>query len=73
MGYEKDFLSHVLVDTNSSLNVMLKITLSKLSYIGVDIKPSEVVMKAFDGSRRSIMGEVVLPMMVGLQKFQILF
>lgn len=47
MGYEKDSFSHVLVDTGSSLNVMLKITLAKLSYIGADIKPSEVVVKAF--------------------------
>ncbi|XP_050897725.1 uncharacterized protein LOC127104588 [Lathyrus oleraceus] len=73
MGYEKDYLSHVLVDTDSSLNVMPKITLAKLSYIGVDIRPSEVVVKAFDGSRKTVMGEIVLPMMVGPQQFQILF
>ncbi|XP_050919689.1 uncharacterized protein LOC127137259 [Lathyrus oleraceus] len=73
MGYQKDSLSHVLVDTDSSLNVMPKITLAKLSYIGADIKPSDVVVKAFDGSRRAIMGEIVLPMMVSPQQFQILF
>lgn len=73
MRYEKDSLSHVLVNTSSYLNVMPKITLAKLSYIGVDIKPSEVVVKAFDGSRRTVMGEIVLPMMVGPQQFQILF
>lgn len=69
----KKTLSHILVDTDSSLNVMPKVTLAKLSYIGVDIKPSEVVVKAFDGSRRTVMGEIVLPMMVGPQQFQILF
>ncbi|XP_050908718.1 uncharacterized protein LOC127122421 [Lathyrus oleraceus] len=73
MGYERDSLSHVLVDIGSSLNVMPKITLGKLSYIGDDIKPSEVVVKAFNGSRRTVMGEIVLPMMVGPQQFQILF
>lgn len=73
MGYEKDSLSHVLVDTVSSLNVTPKIMLAKLSYIGDDIKTNEVVVKAFDGSRRTVMGEIVLPMMVGPQQFQILF
>lgn len=65
MGYEKDFMSHVLVDIGSSLNVMPKITLAKLSYIKADIKPRDVVRKAFAGSRRDVMGEIVLLMMVG--------
>lgn len=73
MGCEKDSLSHVLVDIVSSLNVMSKFTLAKFSYTEVDIKPSDVVVKAFDGSRRVIMGEIVLSMMVGPQQFQILF
>ncbi|XP_050889460.1 uncharacterized protein LOC127094709 [Lathyrus oleraceus] len=65
MGCENDSLSHVLVDTDSSLNVMPNITLAKLSYIEANIKPSDVVVKAFHGSRRAVMGEIVLPMMVG--------
>ncbi|XP_050915318.1 uncharacterized protein LOC127130333 [Lathyrus oleraceus] len=73
MGCEKDSLSHVLVDIGSSLNVISNITFAKLSYIEADIKPSDVVVKAFDGSRRDVMGEIVLPMMVGLQQYQILF
>lgn len=73
MGCEKDSLSHVLVDTDSSLNLMPKITLAKLSYIEVDIKPSDVMVKAFDGFRRAVMGEIVLLMMVGPQQSQILF
>lgn len=52
---------------------MSEVTLAMFSYIGADIKPSEVVVKAFDGSRRTVMGEIVLPLMVGSQQFQILF
>ncbi|XP_050908422.1 uncharacterized protein LOC127122059 [Lathyrus oleraceus] len=73
MGYEKDSLSHAAVDIDSSLNVMPKINLAMLFYIGAEIRPSEVVVKGFDGSKRTVMGEIVLPMMVGLQQFQILF
>ncbi|XP_050890606.1 uncharacterized protein LOC127096021 [Lathyrus oleraceus] len=69
LGYEKGSLSHVLVDIVSSLNVMPKITLSKLSYIGADIRPSKVVVKAFDGSRRTVMGEIVLRVMVGPHQY----
>lgn len=62
-------LSNVLVDTCSSLNVMSKTTLSKLAYQGTPMKHSGVVVKAFDGSKRTIIGEVDLPMMIGPQVF----
>lgn len=67
-----DNTARVLVDTGSSLNVMPKITLNKLSFEGT-LKPSALVVKAFDGSRRSVVGEVELPIKIGPQVFQILF
>lgn len=71
---KKISLSHVLVDTgSSSLNVMPKITLAKLSYIDAGIRPNNVVVKAFDGFRRTVMGEIVLSMIVGSHQFEILF
>ncbi|XP_050876694.1 uncharacterized protein LOC127080417 [Lathyrus oleraceus] len=45
-----DALARVLVDTGSSLNVMPKRTLAKLSYQGPTMKPSALVVKAFDGA-----------------------
>ncbi|XP_050888930.1 uncharacterized protein LOC127094104 [Lathyrus oleraceus] len=45
-----DALARVLVDTGSSLNVMPKRTLAKLSYQGPAMKPSALVVKAFDGA-----------------------
>ena len=66
-------MSNVLVDTGSSLNVMPKTTLARLSYQGMPIKSSGVIVKAFDGSRKSVIGEVNLPMTIGPHTFQITF
>ncbi|XP_050890264.1 uncharacterized protein LOC127095644 [Lathyrus oleraceus] len=52
-----DAFARVLVDTGSSLNVMPKRTLAKLSYQGLAMKPSALVVKAFDGSKRNVIGE----------------
>ncbi|XP_050914807.1 uncharacterized protein LOC127129715 [Lathyrus oleraceus] len=60
-----DALARVLVDTGSSLNVKPKRTLAKLSYQGPTMKPSALVVKAFDGSRRTVIGEVELPIFIG--------
>ncbi|XP_050877333.1 uncharacterized protein LOC127081091 [Lathyrus oleraceus] len=50
-----DALAKVLVDIGSSLNVMPKRTLAKLSYQGPAMKPSALVVKAFDGAVTSIL------------------
>ena len=46
-------LSRVLVDTWSSLNVFPKSALMKIDYFGLELRPSNLMVKAFDGSRRS--------------------
>ncbi|XP_050875676.1 uncharacterized protein LOC127079321 [Lathyrus oleraceus] len=68
-----DALARVLVDTKSSLNVMPKRTLAKLSYQGPAMKPSALIVKAFDGSRRTVIGEVELPILIGPHIFPIAF
>ncbi|XP_025985529.2 uncharacterized protein [Glycine max] len=70
---KSDALSNVLVDTGSSLNVMAKSTLDQLSYRGPPMRRSGVVVKAFDGSRKSVIGEVDLPITIGPFVFQITF
>lgn len=55
------FLSRVLVDTGSSLNVMPKGSLAKLVIEGIVMKPSELVVRVFDGSKRAMIGEIDLP------------
>jgi hypothetical protein len=66
-------LSRVLVDTGSSLNVMPKTTLIKLPVEGISMKPNTLIVKAFDGSRRAVIGEVDLPTKIGPTIFNITF
>lgn len=47
-------LASVLVNTKSSLNVIPKRMIAKLSYHGPTMKPSAVIVKAFDGSWRTV-------------------
>lgn len=68
-----DSLSNILIDTGSSLNVMPKSTLSKLNYQGAQMRYSGIIVKAFDGSRKSVIGEVDLPIWIGPYVFQITF
>ncbi|KAI5400183.1 hypothetical protein KIW84_065203 [Lathyrus oleraceus] len=73
MNVKEDVLSNVLVDIGSSLNVLPKSTLSRLSYQGDLIRYSGVIVKAFDGSRKTVIGKVDLSMKIGLSDFQITF
>ena len=66
-------LSRVLVDTGSSLNVLPKSALMKIDYSGLELRPSDLMVKAFDGSRRSVFGEVELPIKVGPRTFTTTF
>ncbi|KAA0060421.1 uncharacterized protein E6C27_scaffold22G002400 [Cucumis melo var. makuwa] len=55
----KDYvIARVLVDNGSTLNIMPKSTLLKLPVDMSHIKSSTMVVKAFDGSRREVMGVV---------------
>ena len=49
-------LAHVLVDTRSSLNVLLKGALDRLECKGLVLKPSDIVVRSFDGSKRMVHG-----------------
>ncbi|KAI5396366.1 hypothetical protein KIW84_062534 [Lathyrus oleraceus] len=66
-------LSHVLVDTGSSLNVLPKKALMKLDCDGIILRPSNLVVRAFDGSKRAVFGEVEFPVKIGPQVFKITF
>ncbi|KAI5410512.1 hypothetical protein KIW84_055862 [Lathyrus oleraceus] len=50
-----------------------KSTLSRLSYQGDPMRYSGVIVKAFDGSRKTVIGEVGLPVKIGPSDFQITF
>jgi hypothetical protein len=73
MKCQDNTMARVLVDTGSSLNVMPKSTLVKLSLIGPVLKQSNMIVKAFDGSQREVIGEIELPMLIGPHLFNISF
>jgi len=62
-----------LVANGSSLNVMPRLTLEKLPCDGMHMKPSAMIVRAFDGSKREVMGEIKLPVQIGPSIFQIIF
>ncbi|XP_014499251.2 uncharacterized protein LOC106760315 [Vigna radiata var. radiata] len=66
-------IARVLINNGSSLNVMPKTTLEKLPCDGMHMKPSSLIVRAFDGSKREVMGEIELPVQVGPCVFQITF
>ena len=55
-------LAHVLVDIGSSLNVLPKGALDRLDCEDLVLKPSDIIVRAFDGSNRTVHGEVDLPL-----------
>lgn len=68
-----NIMSSVLVDIGSSLNVLPKISLAKLTIEGLMMKPNTLVVKAFNCSRRSITGEVDIPIKIGPYTLYITF
>lgn len=63
----------MLVDNGSSLSVLPKVVLVKLDYEGIMLKRSDVMVKAFNGSKRMVHGEVNLPIRVGSEVFDSTF
>jgi len=66
-------VAKVLIDNGSSLNVMPKTTLDKLPFDVAHMRPSSMVVRAFDGSRCNVKGEINLPIQIGPHTCQITF
>src|SRR3954471_10134286 len=66
-------LAHVLVDDGSSLNVLPKVVLDRLKVDRIELKSSNVIVKAYDGTMSTVYGEVELPIRVGAQTFNTVF
>lgn len=70
---QDNLLSRVLVDTRSSLNVLPKNTLGKLNTKRTSMKANKLIGITFNGSKRVVIGEVNLPIMLGPYTFLINF
>ncbi|RDY12616.1 hypothetical protein CR513_02552, partial [Mucuna pruriens] len=66
-------IAQVLIDNDSSLNILPKTTLEKLCSIDSQLRTNSVVVRAFDGSKREVIGEITLLIYVGPTMFNIVF
>jgi len=66
-------MAKVLIDNGSRLNMMPKSTLEKFPFNASHLRPSSMVVRAFDGSRREVRGEIDLPVQIGPHTCQVTF
>jgi hypothetical protein len=66
-------VSKVLIDNGSTLNVCPMTTLEKLDIDSTRVRATSMVVRAFDGTRREVLGEIDLPIEVGPQVYNINF
>ena len=66
-------LPKVLIDNRSSLNVMPLSTLTRLPVDRSYMKHSRTVVRAFDGTRQEVIGEIKIKMQIGLYAFTVEF
>ena len=66
-------LPKVLIDNGSSLNVMPFSTLMRLPVDKFYMKHSKTVVRAFDGTRREVTGEIEIEMQIGPCTFNVEF
>ena len=66
-------VAKVLIDNYSSLYLMPKSTLDKLPFNTSHLRPSSTVVRAFNGSRWDVRGEIDLPIQIGPHICQITF
>ncbi|XP_057453231.1 uncharacterized protein LOC130745105 [Lotus japonicus] len=66
-------MAKALVDNGSSVNVLPKPTFDRLPAGRLQMRPSPMIVKAFDGTRREVLGEIDLPVLVGPVTFIMTF
>ncbi|KAJ9170559.1 hypothetical protein P3X46_018658 [Hevea brasiliensis] len=66
-------VAKVLIDNGSALNVLPSATLARLPVDQSYIRQSAMVVRAFDGTRREVLGDIDLPIQVGACTFNVTF
>lgn len=66
-------VARVLVDNGSALNVCPLVTIQKLGIDRSTIRTSNTTVRAFDGSKREVLGDIELPVQIGPYTFDITF
>ncbi|XP_070013287.1 uncharacterized protein [Nicotiana sylvestris] len=73
LQFEDKFISRVLIDGGSSLNIYPLDTLKRLAKGFYEIRAGSMNVKAFDGSQRAMIGEINLCLQMGPTWFDIEF
>ena len=70
---EDMFVARVLIDNGSILNVYPMAILERLKVDMSLIKPSTMIIRAFDGKHREVQGEIKLMIEIGSRSFMVKF
>ena len=66
-------VAKVLIDNGSALNVCPMSTLDKLGIDQSSVRANNMIIRAFDGTRKEVFGEIHLSMEIGPQAYNISF
>ncbi|XP_058005236.1 uncharacterized protein LOC131180938 [Hevea brasiliensis] len=66
-------VAKVLIDNRSALNVLPNATLARLPVDSSAIRQSAMVVRAFDDTKREVLGDIDLPLQIGACTFNITF
>ncbi len=73
MKTRERIVAKVLIDNGSALNVCLMSTLDKLEIDQSSVRANNMIIRAFDGTRREVFGEIHLSAEIGPQAYNISF
>ncbi len=66
-------VAKVLIDNGSALNILPNSTLAKLPIDPSALRQSAMGVRAFDGTKREVLGDIDLPLQIGACTFNVIF
>ncbi|XP_017604796.1 uncharacterized protein LOC108451642 [Gossypium arboreum] len=66
-------LPGVLIDNGSALNVLPRSTLNRLPIDSSHMKSCQNIVRAFDGTKRKVMGRIKVPLLIGPNTYEVDF
>ncbi|XP_052490759.1 uncharacterized protein LOC128043006 [Gossypium raimondii] len=66
-------LAGVLIDNGSALNVLPLSTLNRLPVDSSHMKSCQNIVRAFDGTKRKVMGRIEIPLLIGPNTYEVDF
>ncbi len=66
-------VAKVLINNGSALNVLPNATLARLPVDPYGVHRSTMIVRAFDGTKRDVLGDIDLPLQIGACTFNVTF